>query len=80
MKKVIPLNLNDQIENIPADKGLIHRIKPIHHMDWWAMTAYSLSKNTEHCFTHETPTAFSMKVCIKAHITEITTALNNYPH
>ena len=65
---------------MPATNGVIHRIKHIKDMEWWPMAGYSLEKNTDHCFTLETPTDLPMDMRVKAHITAIECALNQYPN
>ena len=79
VKKIIPINLNEKIDNIPAEKGLIHRIKNIDEVGWWPMAGYSLAMNSEHCFTLETPTQLPMHIRVKAHLTAIDRALIECP-
>ena len=79
VKKVIPINLNKKIDDIPAEKGLIHRIKNIDKMEWWPMAGYSLAMKSEHCFTLETPTQLSMPTRVNAHLAAVEKALIEYP-
>ena len=78
VKKIIPINLNTEIDGIQAEKGLIHRIKNIKEMDWWPMAGYALFMNSNHCFTLETPTHLTMGVRVKAHLAAIDCALQKY--
>ena len=75
VKEIIPLNLNSYIDNTPAERGLIHRFKNIHEMDWWPMAGYSLAMKSNHCFTLETPTNLPMVTRVNAHLNAINTAL-----
>ena len=79
VKKIIPINLNEKIDGMPAEKGLIHRIKNIDDMEWWPMASYSLAMKSGHCFTLETPTRYPMKTRVNAHLTAIERALIEYP-
>ncbi len=75
VKEIIQINLNDKIDDIKADAGVIHRLKKTEEMEWWPMAIYSLSMNTGHSFTLETPTNLSMKSRIDAHIRALEKAL-----
>ena len=65
---VIPINSDALIDDMPAEKGVIHRIKDIKQMDWWPMAGYSLSMKTGHCFTLETPSKMAIATRVKAHL------------
>ena len=68
LKGVIPINSDELIDDMPGDKGVIHRIKDIKQMDWWPMAGYSLSMKTGHCFTLETPSKMAIATRVKAHL------------
>ena len=76
VKEIIPINLDDTIDNMPSENGVIHKIKDIEEMEWWPMACYSLAMKTGHCLTLETPTKLSMSVRVKAHLQAIDQALN----
>ena len=75
LKGVISINSDKTIENMPAEKGIIHRIKDINQMEWWPMAGYSLSMKTVHCLTLETPTMLPMGTRVQAHLLAIDQAL-----
>ena len=79
LKGIIPINLDESIENMPADKGVIHRIKDINQMEWWPMASYSLSMKTDHCLTLEAPTKLAMATRVRAHLVALDHALMCYP-
>ena len=79
VKKIIPINLNEIIDGMNAEKGIIHKLKNINEMEWWPMAGYSLSMNCGHCFTLETPTKFPLSTRVNAHLEAIDRALLNYP-
>jgi hypothetical protein len=60
---------------MPAEKGIIHRIKDINQMEWWPMAGYSLSMKAVHCLTLETPTMLPMGIRVQAHLLAIDQAL-----
>jgi len=75
LKGIISINSDEIIENMPADKGVIHRIKDINQMEWWPMTGYSLLMKTGHCLTLETPTKLAMATRVRAHLVALDQAL-----
>jgi len=75
LKGVISINSDKTIENMPAEKGIIHRIKDINQMEWWPMAGYSLSMKAVHCLTLETPTMLPMGTRVQAHLLAIDQAL-----
>jgi murein peptide amidase A len=75
LKEVISINSDKTIENMPAEKGIIHRIKDINQMEWWPMAGYSLSMKAVHCLTLETPTMQLMGTRVQAHLLAIDQAL-----
>ena len=79
VREIIPINLNQKIDGMPAEKGLIHRIKNIDEMEWWPMAGYSLAMRSDHCFTLETPTQLSMPTRVNAHLAAVEKALIEYP-
>ncbi len=79
VKNIIQVNLNNEIDDIKADAGVIHRLKNANEMEWWPMAIYSLSMNTGHSFTLETPTNLPLTKRIEAHLSAIETVLNECP-
>lgn len=65
VKDIMPINLNKIIDDNEAEKGLIHKTKPINLMEWWPMAGYSLAMKTDHSFTFETHTRLPMEVRVK---------------
>ena len=78
LKGIISINSDETIENMPADKGVIHRIKDINQMELWPMASYSLSMKTDHCLTLETPTKLAMATRVRAHLVALDHALMCY--
>lgn len=72
---VMPINMDSEIDGIPAKGGVIERVGIDKTMDWWPMAFYSLSKGTRSCLTLETATRFPMEVRVQAHLKAIVTAL-----
>ena len=79
VEKVMPLNLDAEIDGSPANGGIIDRIPDHETMDWWPMALYSLSKKTGTCLTLETALKFPMEVRTEAHLSAIRAALTFFP-
>ena len=79
VKGILPINLNGIIDNMIAEKGVIHRIKNIDEMEWWPMASYSWAMNSGHCFTLETPTQLPLSTRVNAHLAALDKALINCP-
>jgi len=75
LKEIIPINFDEIIESMPAEKGVIHRIKDIEEMEWWPMAGYSLAMKSGHCLTLETPTQLAMSTRVSAHLVALNQAL-----
>ena len=75
LKEIIPINSDEKIEGMPAEKGVIHRIKDIDEMEWWPMAGYSLAMKSGHCLTLETPTRLAMSARVSAHLVALDQAL-----
>jgi len=78
VKKVMPINLNGEIDGCSAQEGIMVPENDFKSMDWWPMALYSFFKGTRRCLTLETATKFSMDVRIEAHLVAIDTALNYF--
>jgi predicted deacylase len=79
LKDIIAINSDETIENMSAEKGVIHRIKDINQMKYWPMAGYALSMNSGHCLTLETPTNLAMATRVHAHLVALDHALMCYP-
>ena len=77
VEQVHPLNLAEEIEELPADRGLISRLSEPGDMEWWPMALYAHARGCHHVFTLETSPALSMEVRVKAHLSAIQAALEN---
>jgi len=75
LKAIIPINFDEIIESMPAEKGVIHRIKDIEEMEWWPMASYSLAMKSGHCLTLETPTQLPISTRVSAHLVALDQAL-----
>jgi murein peptide amidase A len=78
IKNIMPINMDDEIDGISADRGVIGKAIDISKMDWWPMAIYGLSKGVERCLTLETASQFDMSIRVDAHLTAIKIALNYY--
>ena len=78
VKTVMPINMDSEIEGMPANRGVIERVGIDDEMDCWPMAFYSLSKGTQSCLTLETGTQFSMQTRVKAHLIAIKAALDSF--
>jgi len=75
VETVHPLNLSEEIEEFPADRGLLSRLSEPHEMEWWPMALYAYTQGCSHVFTLETSPALPIEVRVKAHLLAIQTAL-----
>ena len=75
VESIHPLNLAEEIEGMPADRGLLGRLSEPDEMEWWPMALYAYTRGCSHVFTLETSPALPMDVRIKAHLLAIQTAL-----
>jgi protein MpaA len=78
VQPIMPINLDSEIDGIPANGGVIERVGIDEEMDWWPMAFYSMSKGTRDCLTLETGTQYSMQTRVEAHLTAIEGALNKF--
>jgi protein MpaA len=78
IEPIMPINRDSEIEEIPAEDGLIMRLKEPDEMPWWPMALYSYHIGCQRCFTLETTPKLPMDVRVKAHLKAIETALNQY--
>jgi murein peptide amidase A len=75
VESIHPLNLAEEIEEMPADRGLLSRLSEPDEMDWWPMALYAYTRGCSHIFTLETSPALPMDIRVKAHLLAIQTAL-----
>ena len=78
VKSIMPINLNDEIDDRPAQGGIMIPEDDYRSMDWWPMALYAISRGTTRCLTLETATSFSMDIRVEAHSIAIDTALNYF--
>lgn len=78
IQSIMPINLDSEIDGIPANRGVIERVGIDEEMDSWPMAFYSLSKGTQASLTLETGTQFPMQTRVEAHLRAIETALNSF--
>jgi len=76
VQKVMPINGDSTIDDMPARDGAIERVSDVETMDWWPMALFALSKGTRLCLTLESTQQFPIKTRVDAHLTAIRTALN----
>ena len=75
VESIHPLNLAEEIEEFPADRGLLNPLTEPEDMEWWPMALYAYKRGCSHAFTLETSTALPMDVRINAHLSAIEAAL-----
>jgi len=75
VESIHPLNLAEEIEEVPAERGLLSRLSEPDEMEWWPMALYAYKRGCSHAFTLETSTALPMDVRINAHLSAIEAAL-----
>jgi hypothetical protein len=75
VEAIHPLNLAEEIEEVPADRGLLSRLSEPDEMEWWPMALYAYTRGCKHVFTLETSPALPMDIRVKAHLQAIQTAL-----
>ncbi|CAI2718304.1 M14 family metallopeptidase [Nitrospina watsonii] len=79
VEPVMPLDGSEEIEDMPADRGLLARLKPPDEMEWWPMALYAYKMQCRHMFTMETSCQFPMKQRVEAHLKAVETALSEFP-
>ena len=67
--------LTEEIEEMPADRGLLGRLSEPDEMELWPMALYAYTRGCRHVFTLETSPSLPMEVRVKAHLLAIQTAL-----
>jgi len=77
VESIHPLNLAEEIEELPADRGLLSRLSEPDEMEWWPMALYAYIRGCSHVFTLETSPVLPMDVRIKAHLLAIQTVLEH---
>lgn len=78
VEKIMPINTSDEIDGMPAVRGVI-QVKPNpKKMKFWPMAIYSMTKGTNQFLTLESPSAFPLKKRISAHLAALETSLENY--
>jgi protein MpaA len=75
VQSIMPVNLDEEIDGIPASGGVIERVGVDEEMEWWPMAFYSMSKGTQASLTLETGTQFPMQTRVEAHLSAIETVL-----
>jgi hypothetical protein len=78
VEPIMEINKSAEIEELPADNGLISQLKEPDGMDWWPMALYSYHVGCKRSFTLETAPIFPMNVRVSAHLKAIATALECY--
>lgn len=78
VESIMPINRSSEIEEIPAEDGLIMKLKEPDEMPWWPMALYSYHIGCQRCFTLETTPKLPMEVRVKAHLKAVETTLNEY--
>jgi murein peptide amidase A len=77
VKSIHPLNLAEEIEELPAEGGLISRLSEPDEMEWWPMALYAYTRSCSHVCTLETSPDLPMDVRVKAHLLAIQTAVEH---
>ena len=69
------LNFAEEIEDVPADRGLLRPNTEPEDMEWWPMALHAYAQGCRHIFTLESSPTLPMDVRVKAHLQAIQTAL-----
>ena len=77
IKAIIPINKNNEIDGSKAKRGIINNNQDLVKMDWWPMALYGFIKGAEISLTLEAPSQYNISTRVEAHLTAITTALDN---
>ena len=77
IKDIIPINKNNEIDGSKAKRGIINNNQDLVKMDWWPMALYGFIKGAEISLTLEAPSQYNISTRVEAHLTAITTALDN---
>ncbi|QPJ63336.1 MAG: M14 family metallocarboxypeptidase [Candidatus Nitronauta litoralis] len=78
VSKIMPINLEEEIEELPAENGLLAHLSNPDEMEWWPMAIYAFSKGCKKVFTLETATKLPMDMRVRAHLKAIEVALDNF--
>ena len=77
--RVMPLNLDAEIDGSSAGGGVIDRAPNPENMDWWPMALFARSRGARYCLTLETAPAFPMEIRVEAHLAALNAALEHFP-
>ncbi len=75
VKKIMPINLDNEIDGSVAHQGVIGKDIDIASMDWWPMALYGAAKDTRISLTLEAASKFNIETRVNAHLNAIKTAL-----
>lgn len=75
VESIHPLNLAEEIEEMPADRGLLSRLSEPDEMEWWPMALHAYTRGCSHIFTLESSPALPLAVRVNAHLLAIQTAI-----
>ncbi len=75
---IMPINQQHEIDGLPAENGIISRLKDPDQMDFWPMALYSFHKKTCCCFTLETGTNFPVQKRVEGHCKAVLSALRGF--
>ncbi len=77
VSEVMAINLDEEIEEMPAERGLLARLSSPEEMEWWPMAIFANARGCRKAFTLETASCFPMETRVRAHLTALETALSD---
>ncbi|MBI4388804.1 MAG: M14 family metallocarboxypeptidase, partial [Nitrospinae bacterium] len=77
VRETMPINSSPEIEGMPAEEGVIHRLSGPEEMEWWPMALYALFKGAKRCLTLETAARFPLEDRVEAHLAAVQSAFQN---
>ena len=73
---IMPINRASEIEEMPAENGVLSRLSDPDEMEWWPMALYAVSRGCPKVYTLETGTDFPMETRTRAHLKAIEVAFD----
>ena len=75
VEKIMPINIESEIDGSPASHGVIGKDSDISTMDWWPMALYGFSKGVGMSLTLEAASKYELETRVASHLMAIKTAL-----
>ena len=76
VSEIMEINLDEEIEEMPAERGLLARLSGPEEMEWWPMAIYAYARGCQKAFTLETAARFPIETRVRAHLKALAIALS----